>query len=499
MVFDKEPVQMAFERKPQTGKTNTQERNEREKVAGRTLETAFDGETDLIDMAAYKKTKIYDLPFIRRDSPIDLEAIKLRQDTIEKLLEFYSREPDTFKEVQKSIGRLTKFLRQSEIKISDDSEDIDSNIDVVSIYIKDRVRVPFHQTFEKVTGAIGLVGETEFIKEFREAVEKYKKHLSEFQKLIKEEDCLGELEEFKRINQEVRKRVLSETWEKSLGQARNEAKERYLEMVMTLQKRRRELASIIVKKLENLSRLFYATETVKSYGMNKVEINKDKPIEFKGACNPMLAQKIGWERVVRQDVAFEKARSNIVVTGDNATGKSKYVESILYNCFFAQNMGYAICESGTYSPRLEIKYVHSVEEEVGEAQYSRGQHEMKKLIEAVRDAKEDNVIIMDEVLTSTDSMGAIALVIAALEKNAEKKGGISILTVHSRDLEKIRQKNIAPSIKFLRAVEGEGDKKTYRWEEGVARADALKLAKSLGMEDDVLARAAEIMREMETE
>ena len=117
MVFDKEPVQMAFERKPQTGKTNTQERNEREKVAGRTLETAFDGETDLIDMAAYKKTKIYDLPFIRRDSPIDLEAIKLRQDTIEKLLEFYSREPDTFKEVQKSIGRLTKFLRQSEIKI----------------------------------------------------------------------------------------------------------------------------------------------------------------------------------------------------------------------------------------------------------------------------------------------------------------------------------------------------------------------------------------------
>lgn len=249
-------------------------------------------------------------------------------------------------------------------------------------------------------------------------------------------------------------------------------------------------------ELYNLSKFISAALVVLERGLKRVEIVDENVFELHGARHPFLMQQLGKERTVPQDIHVSSGQPNVIMTGDNATGKSKRVETVLLNAPLAQSFGYALAEGGRYAPRSELAYVHTLNVNVEENQYSRGQKEMFAFVQMVQGLKKNSVVVMDEILTSTDSMGAIAIVLAVLEENG-KNGGMSFLTIHSRDLEEIQRLGLAPSVQFLKPKEGEGGKKTFQWEEGVGRADPIALAKSFGLPENLLERAAKIKEALE--
>lgn len=70
---------------------------------------------------------------------------------------------------------------------------------------------------------------------------------------------------------------------------------------------------------------------------------QDGGIKGKGIYHPLLADPVA------NDVSFEK---NMVISGDNASGKSTYLKMVAINCILAQGLGFAYGES------LDLSYGH---------------------------------------------------------------------------------------------------------------------------------------------
>lgn len=260
------------------------------------------------------------------------------------------------------------------------------------------------------------------------------------------------------------------------------------------------------KLVEGFSRKLYAFSDLLIFAamilekkLKPMEITEDNAIEFREMRNPHLCRHSGYNnknKVVGADLVLTPDQPNVILTGKNAAGKSKCAEAAILNALLAQNTGFGFVSGGRYSMRRQLTFLRSIPEEAGEAQFSRGQKEMRAVAAEVEQSKDKNLLVMDEILTSTDSLGAISLVLAMLEHNAEK-GGMGILTIHSRDLEVVRANNLAPSVSFLKAKEGKGGKMTYQWEEGVGRADPIALAKEAGLSAEVIKLAQKIKNGIE--
>ncbi len=255
----------------------------------------------------------------------------------------------------------------------------------------------------------------------------------------------------------------------------------------------------ICQELDNLSIFIVLAEVVKANELKPVEIVEGQAIDFKGALHPFLVHELGRKNVVPQDVSFSNNQAIEVLTGLNATGKSKRVETVALNCVLAQNTGYAYAEGGHYSPRSRFCFIGATEQpradEVGE---SYGEHEMRLFIEQLKKLPPGSMLLIDEALRSTDSTGASAILIAALEDHA-RSGGIGMHTIHSREMLEYYQRGLTPSVQYISAKVSASGEATYTWEAGVGRAQPVELAVKLGIKPEIAVRAGQLQRALDSE
>ena len=228
----------------------------------------------------------------------------------------------------------------------------------------------------------------------------------------------------------------------------------------------------------------------KNWGKRELTSNDDEGLELYGV------DSLSIDNFVPFDIKFKPGCRAIVVTGDNGTGKTILGEAISVNEAATQATGYGPCKKSKGKIFSEVVLAKPIPEIPGETQYSRGEIEMRYFVDIMNNLKPGALLIMDEVLTSTDSMGALSLLMACIEKKTQE-GSYVILMIHSRLLEKLYEADVVSGVQYIRAVEGEDDKKTYKWEEGVGVADALKLAKRMGLSDELVNRARKIQGVLE--
>ncbi len=421
------------------------------------------------------------------NAPRDHETVRLRQELLTNLVsdgngkkKIIIENFDNFRKVLDDANELLDIP----FKETDDLKGVQQNITVINFFKEGR-------STEKIDQLHKLVGEipehSQFMQEFKAAVDSLKSANAELVGWVKQSDMdvqLGMMAD-----------MMKSSPDKLPADFKFESKDDYRDAVNEMNEKFNDIREYSAT-LSQFDMFLDFSEVIVNHDLNKVELTDENIIEFKGARNPILVRSKGKDNVVPADISITPEHPNVVVTGDNATGKSKLVETVLFNSLMAQTIGYSFSEGGKYSPRGSITHLQSSKSEVTDTQYSRGQNEMKAIAGAVDGMGEKDLIILDEFLTSTDSVGAMSIVIAILEKNSAK-GGMSMLTIHSRDLERIKENNIAPSLQFLKAKEGEPGENTYQWEEGIGRADPIRLAEDAGLPDDVLARASEIQRELE--
>ena len=121
-------------------------------------------------------------------------------------------------------------------------------------------------------------------------------------------------------------------------------------------------------------------------------------IKGKGVYHPLLTDPVA------NDVRFEK---NIVISGDNASGKSTYLKMVAINCILAQGLGFAYGES------LELSYGHvmtsmdvSDDIEVGDSYFITESKTILRMIESLEKSG-FHYFFIDELFKGTNTIERI--------------------------------------------------------------------------------------------
>lgn len=234
------------------------------------------------------------------------------------------------------------------------------------------------------------------------------------------------------------------------------------------------------------------TVIVKEQQLMPVTFTDNNAIALKDAMPPFMMGKYdGRKKDARPtNISLDAHKPVTILTGQNMSGKSKAAESVILNAILAQATGHAFVSGGVFSPRKEFHMLGSTSEEVTDTDGSRGFREMEKIGDLLSANREQSLIVLDEILTSTDGPGAFAIQAAAIEEMT-RNGALMIMTIHSRATERAVRLKIPRNARYLQPVYDRGNP-TYRWKPGVERANPHQLANNCGVNPGIIQRAQEI-------
>lgn len=205
-----------------------------------------------------------------------------------------------------------------------------------------------------------------------------------------------------------------------------------------------------------------------------VEENTLNEMRFKGLYHPLL------KKPVPNDFEFEK---RIVITGDNASGKSTFMKSLAINVILAQAINTCTSEAAVVES-INVYTCMALRDNLlsGDSYYIKEAKRIKKMLEV--SSKSRAFIVIDEILKGTNTRERIAASKAILDEFNEGQCYVLIAT-HDDELTKN-----SSYINYHMCS------KIYRIQRGVNKeTNAISLLKELGYSENLVERARKYYRE----
>lgn len=215
----------------------------------------------------------------------------------------------------------------------------------------------------------------------------------------------------------------------------------------------------------------------------------------------MVERRIGGNGFVPNDVLLDSGPNRfLIITGPNMAGKSTYIRQVALIVLMAQ--------MGSFVPakRARIGVADRIFTRIGATDsLSRGQStfmvEMNEVAEILRHATRRSLIILDEVGRGTSTFDGLSIAWATAEyiHDSPTLGARTLFATHYHELtelsatkEGVRNYNIAvrewgEKIVFLRKI----------MEGGTNRSYGIQVARLAGVPAEVIARAKEILHNLE--
>lgn len=235
----------------------------------------------------------------------------------------------------------------------------------------------------------------------------------------------------------------------------------------------------------------------------KPDIVLDGTLDIKGGRHPVVEQMITGEMYVPNDVYLDTdSRRMAIITGPNMAGKSTFMRQTALIVLMAQIGCFVPADSARISiaDRIFTRVGASDDLTAGQSTFMV---EMSEVAEILKHATRQSLVILDEVGRGTSTFDGISIATAVAEYIANKKkiGCKTLFATHYHELiglegrvEGVKNYSVAvkkygESIKFLRKiVEG-----------GVDDSYGIEVAKLAGLPKGVVARAKELLADMEAE
>lgn len=223
----------------------------------------------------------------------------------------------------------------------------------------------------------------------------------------------------------------------------------------------------------------------------------ESEVVWEGVSHPVLKAKLG-ANYVPNSVRFKQNESFYVITGPNMAGKSTYIRSVAIAQLMAQ--------IGSFVPAAsaKIKLVDGIYTRVGAADNlaqneSTFMTEMLGLAQILRGATADSLVILDEVGRGTSTYDGVALAWALTEHFSQKINCQVLFATHYHELIELEQ--TLPGVKnlFVEATTNRGKLVfTHKVKPGsLNKSFGVAVAKLAGVDSDLVARAAEVLKELE--
>ncbi len=225
------------------------------------------------------------------------------------------------------------------------------------------------------------------------------------------------------------------------------------------------------------------------------QINEGGAVRLLEARHPLLLLRKG--NVVPNDILIEEQQRALILSGPNTGGKTVLLKTIGLLALMVRAGLPIPCRDGA-----EIPLFPAIIADIGDDQdlsrdLSSFSAHLQKVLQILESAPDGALILLDELITSTDPSEGAALAAAILMELADR-GMRIVTTTHYPSLKGLAQTDP----RFLNgslAFDLEQLAPTYRLVLGTpGRSAALEIAARLGLPDAILARAKEQLRPQET-
>ena len=233
----------------------------------------------------------------------------------------------------------------------------------------------------------------------------------------------------------------------------------------------------------------------------KPDIAIDGAIDIKAGRHPVVELMLEDEMFVPNDAYIDKKADRMaIITGPNMSGKSTYMRQVALIVLMAQTGSFVPADSA------KISVVDKIFTRVGASDdLTAGQStfmvEMSEVSDILKNATPDSLVILDEVGRGTSTFDGVSIARAVAEHicTSKKLGCKTLFATHyhelielENELEGVKNYSIAVNkhggtIRFLRKIVRGGVDESY----------GVDVAKLSGLPSKVVARAKELLEEME--
>ena len=289
----------------------------------------------------------------------------------------------------------------------------------------------------------------------------------------------------------------------------NEIKVAELQVTREINRILQELTNRVVEHLQDLRSLLHVLTTLDGIGakarlsarMNgtPVGLNTDGHVRLWNARHPLLP--LSKEQVVPNDVMFEKDFAVLVISGPNTGGKTVLLKLLGLCSLMVRGGIHLPCGDGS-----EMAFFEETFADIGDAQdltkdLSSFSAHIRKLIGLLKNIEHrtsggspHTLVLLDEVISSTDPAEGAALAEALLRRFADLNLKV-VVTTHYNSL-----KTLALSTPGFLNASLEFDVNTlaptYRFIPGIpGGSSALDIAGRLGMDPSILAHALSLVHQ----
>lgn len=255
---------------------------------------------------------------------------------------------------------------------------------------------------------------------------------------------------------------------------------------------------VLAERLARIDVLSSFAEQAQRADYVRPEVHTGFELDIVEGRHPVVETMTGRSQFIPNSLRLDEERRIVVLTGPNMAGKSTVLRQI--------GLIQLLAQIGSFVPadRAKIPMADRIFTRVGASDnLVRGQStfmvEMTETASILHGATESSLVLLDEIGRGTSTYDGVSIAWSVTEHLHERVGAKSVFATHYHELTQLG--DLLPAVVNLNvSVREVGDDVVFlrRLEEGGAdRSYGIQVARLAGLPADVLARAKEILTELE--
>jgi DNA mismatch repair protein MutS len=235
-------------------------------------------------------------------------------------------------------------------------------------------------------------------------------------------------------------------------------------------------------------------------GLTRPEVHEGSDLEIREGRHPVVEQSLRGERYVPNDIIFEMGEIVRVITGPNMSGKSTYLRQAALIVLMAQMGSFVPAASAKIGLVDRIFTRIGAQDEIHAGQ-STFMVEMIETANILHHATPRSLLILDEIGRGTSTYDGVSIAWAVIEfiHNHPHLRAKTLFATHYHELTQLA--DLLPGVRNYNVAVTEADNNVVFLHKIVAggadRSYGIHVAQLAGLPKPVIARAGEIMAELE--
>jgi len=237
-------------------------------------------------------------------------------------------------------------------------------------------------------------------------------------------------------------------------------------------------------------------------GYVRPKLTEEDVLDIRAGRHPVVEQWLQGERFVPNDTLFTNDKRIHIITGPNMSGKSTYLRQVALIVLLAQIGSFVPADEATIGLVDRIFTRIGAQDEIHAGQ-STFMVEMIETALILQQSTRRSLVILDEVGRGTSTYDGLAIARAVIEylHNHPRMGGKTLFATHYHELTELE--NILPHVANYNVAVAEQDGQVAFLHTIVpGKADksyGIYVAQLAGVPEAVVARAADILKELEAQ